>query len=114
MPEIDLIENEKIIKKFKGDFWNNTFLFLYEQQGGEIILTNLRIVFISKVFNIKKVTAQIMYQDIENIENCNVGTVIPLNPTGIKINIKNGQSCKLSSYHRGKIMDLINQMIMQN
>lgn len=110
MQGIELYENEEIKEKYKGVFWENTFLFLYEKQEGEIILTNLRVIFNAKLFNKNLIEAQILYSDIQNIAKCNVGSIIPLNPTGICIDLKNGQTCKLSSFRREKIINLINQM----
>ena len=111
MQEIELYENEQILQSYKGMYWEKSFMFLYEQNVGEIIITNMRIIFISKVFSKQLTLLNLNISDIQNIQKCGVGEVIPLNPTGIKITMKDSTIYKISSYHRNKIMETISNMI---
>ena len=111
MQEIELLENEEILRTIKGDYWLNTLLFLYEQRNGEIVITNMRILFNSKVFTKTFLELALTISDIESIEKCNVGSIIPINPTGVKITLKNGRKFKLSSYHRKDIIEELENLM---
>lgn len=111
MEEITLFENEQIIESYKGMYWDKSFMFLYEQNVGEIVITNMRIIFIAKVFSKKLVLLDLNINNIQNIQKCAVGEVLPLNPTGIKIETTDNKTYKISSYHRNKIMETISNMI---
>ena len=111
MENMDLLANEQIVLCQKAFYWPNTFLFLYEQSVGEVIITNMRILFKSKVFGKEFIELEINLKDIDTIKKCAVGTVIPINLTGINIKLKNGQSHKISSYHRKEIMECINNLL---
>lgn len=111
MEEITLFENEQILNTYKGMYWDKSFMFLYEQNIGEIVITNMRIIFVARVFSKKIILLDLNINNIQNIQKCSVGEVLPLNPTGIRIETKDNKIYKISSYHRKKIMEALINMI---
>ena len=114
MKEIELQEGEEVIKTAKGSFWQNTFIFLYEQMDGEIVITNKRVLFNAKVIGQTFIALDIKISDIAQINKCNVGTVIPLNPTGIELVDEHKHICKISTIKRTKIMETLQKLIDEN
>lgn len=111
MKKFELSADEKIIDTIKADYWENSFMFLYEQHEGEIVLTESQIIFCMKMINTKYVILEIKFEDISDINKCNVGMILPINPTGICITLKNGRKVKFSSMKRKKLMEKIQEMI---
>ncbi len=111
MNQEDLLNDEQILQQIKGDYWINTILFIFEQRSGEIVVTNKRILFYSKIFNKLSLDLALNLLDIEIVEKCGVGNLIPINPTGVKIKLKNGREFKLSSYHFNKLFETIDNLI---
>lgn len=112
MQEFKLREEEQIIETVKCDYWENSFLFIYEQNSGEIIITNQRIIFMMKVLTKTFERVELSIENISTIEKCNVGTIIPFNPTGIKITLNNGRNYKFSSMKREKIIEAVSNLIL--
>ena len=77
------------------------------QVRGSYSFTNQRIVFKGGWAT----EIEIEYSDIESIQKCNVGGLIPVMPTGIKIVLKDGKKHILSVLKRGEIMELIQRHI---
>ena len=81
----------------------------------EISLLNLiktkRIAYMMKVLSRTYERVELRVENIATVEKCSVGTIIPLNPTGIKIGLKNGRYYKFSSMRREKIIDTITDTI---
>lgn len=113
MQEFKLKEEEQIIETVKCDYWENSFLFIYEKVNGEIIITNQRIIFMMTVLTKRYERVELNIENISTVEKCNVGSVLPLNPTGIKIGLNNGRKYKFSSIRNGKIIDIISSLINQ-
>lgn len=72
MDENDVIEEHTV-----GDLW--TF---YSQTRGNYFFTKEKFIFIS-AFGLEKFS--VAYGDISGIKTCNVGGLIPIIPTGIKV-----------------------------
>ena len=79
-------ENETIIEKVKGDYWEK-FLFMYNQKRGEFTITDKRVFFKGGFIT----TFSINYEDIESISKCDFGPLIRFIPTGISIKSKEGK-----------------------
>ncbi len=74
----------------KGDFWDLT-----SQISGNFFFTTEKFVFVSGGL-IGKVSFSIPYSKITELKLCNIGGLIPLIPTGIKVTYteENGKSVK--------------------
>lgn len=114
MKKLELQEGEEIIETIKGSYWENTFIFLYEQSIGDIIITNKRLLFNSKVLATSFIALNIKISDIAEMQKCNVGTVFPLNPTGIKLIDNYGNTCKISAVKREKLMKTLKELMDKN
>ena len=114
MKDLELQEGEEIIDTIKGSYWENTFIFLYEQSVGDIVITNKRLLFNAKVLASNFIALDIKISDIAEIQKCNVATVVPLNPTGIKLIDHYGNTCKISAVRREKVMETLQQLIDKN
>lgn len=99
---IELRENETIIKEMPSDYWSAFCGITFSQKRGHYTFTNQRIHFVG-CFTEK----EIPYAEIEAIQKCAVGPIIPLIPTGIKVIMKNGKKHYLSVLGRAEIMDII-------
>ena len=84
---LELHEGEVVEKEFKSDYWEKTLCF-YSQKRGKYWFTNQRIVFRGGFATI----LEIPYADIESVQLCNVGGLVQIIPTGIKVTLK---SCLL-------------------
>ena len=51
------------------------------------------------------------YADIESVQLCNVGGLVQIIPTGIKVTLKSGKSYKLSVTKRKEILAFIQEKI---
>lgn len=106
--DLDLRENESILKEFASDYWDTLFgIIMCSQIRGKYCFTNQRIVFKGGWGT----EVEIEYADIEQIKKCNVGGLIPIVPTGIKVVLKNGKKHVLSVLKRGEIMELIENQL---
>ena len=54
---------------------------------------------------------EIPYADIESVQLCNVGGLVQIIPTGIKVTLKSGKSYKLSVTKRKEILAFIQEKI---
>ena len=99
-------EHEAVEKEFKSDYWEKTLCF-YSQKRGKYWLTNQRIVFRGGFATI----LEIPYADIESVQLCNVGGLVQIIPTGIKVTLKSGKSYKLSVTKRKEILAFIQEKI---
>lgn len=76
--ELGLISEDDVIEEHtQGDLW--TF---YSQTRGNYFFTKEKFVFVSG-FGLE--TFSVAYGDISGMKTCNVGGIIPLIPTGIKV-----------------------------
>lgn len=106
--ELELRENETIYQEVAADYWETFFgVIMYSQVRGKYCFTNQRIVFKGGWAT----EVEIEYADIDHIEKCNVGGLIPVMPTGIKVVLKNGKKHFLSVLKRGEIMELIQNQL---
>lgn len=99
---LELKETENIEKEFKSDYWKKT-LFTYSQTRGKYWFTNERIIFRGGFATV----IDIPYKEIESINTCNVGGLIPIVPTGIKVKMKDGKTHVLSVTKRKENMAFI-------
>lgn len=106
--EIELRGGEAVEKEIQGDYWGHLFgVLMTSQTRGHYSFTNERIVFKGGFAT----EVEIPYNEIESITKCNVGGLIRLIPTGIKVQMKNGKKHFLSVLKRKDIMDMIQQKI---
>ena len=103
---LELHEGEVVEKEFKSDYWEKTLCF-YSQKRGKYWLTNQRIIFRGGCATI----LEIPYADIESVQLCNVGGLVQIIPTGIKVTLKSGKSYKLSVTKRKEILAFIQEKI---
>lgn len=104
MAELDLRVGEQIIEEVRGDYWE-ALLFTLSQKRGKFIFTNQRIHVAAGFLT----ALDLEYKDIQSVEKCNVGGLIRLIPTGIKVIMKNGKKHHLSILKRAKYIEMINQ-----
>ena len=106
--ELQLRANETIYQTIKADYWETLFgVIMSSQVRGEFCFTNQRIIFKGGWAT----EVEIEYADIDHIKKCNVGGLIPVMPTGVKIVLKNGKKHIISVLKREDIMGLIQQHI---
>lgn len=101
--ELDLHEGETVVQEVKGDYWENTFLFMYSQKRGKFWFTDERILFRGGF----TASLDLPYSEITEIKKCNVGPAVHFVPTGIKVTMRDGKNHRLSVLGRNKIMELI-------
>lgn len=90
LKEAELIAaDDFIVENTKGDLWS----FL-SQVRGNYYFTNSNLVFIGGLAGIDSFS--IPYSSITDLKTCNVGGIIPIIPTGIKVTYtdKDGKICK--------------------
>lgn len=107
MANFELNAGENIIKEIKGDYWEKSFLFMYDQKRGSFCFTNERIMFRGGF----STTLNLPYSDIVSISKCNVGPMIGFIPTGISVTMRDGKSYRLSVLKRSELMELIQSKI---
>lgn len=95
---LGLKETETIEKEFRGDYWS----FL-SQTRGYYWFTNERIIFHGGFATVE----EIPYNEIDFVTKRNVGGILPIIPTGIKVKMKNGKSHTLSVQKRNDIIAFI-------
>ncbi|MEE0265846.1 MAG: PH domain-containing protein [Acutalibacteraceae bacterium] len=106
--DLQLRANETVFQEVKADYWETLFgVIMTSQVRGSYCFTNQRIVFKGGFAT----EVEIEYSDIESISKCNVGGLIPVMPTGIKVVLKDGKKHILSVLKRGEIMDFIQSHI---
>ncbi len=102
--DLQLRENEIVVKEMASDYWETLGgIITISQKRGHYCFTNQRIVFRGGFAT----EVEISYGNIEYIEKCNVGGLIPIIPTGIKVVMKDNKKHVLSVTKRGEIMELI-------
>lgn len=80
--ELELISAEDVIEEHtQGDLW--TFM---SQTRGNYFFTKEKFVFVSG-FGVE--TFSVAYGDISGLKTCNVGGLIPIIPTGMKVSFMN-------------------------
>lgn len=73
--EFELWEEDEVIEEYiKGDYWD-----FGSQKRGQYLFTNKKVVFVGWTY------WSVNYKDIKEVTKCNVGGLIPLIPTGIKL-----------------------------
>ena len=110
MKTFELQDEENIIFTAKGTNWEKTLLFMCEQNSGEVIITNQRFVFNVKILMKSYILIEENIENVVDISKCNVGSLIPWNPTGIKIVTSKGKIYKISSLRREKIINELNNI----
>jgi len=82
--ELELMSAEDIIEEHtQGDLW--TFM---SQTRGNYFFTKEKFIFVSG-FGVE--TFSVAYGDISGLKTCNVGGLIPIIPTGIKVSFMNSE-----------------------
>jgi hypothetical protein len=103
---IRLNEGETIIKEGKA----NRARFALISQGGKLILTNQRLVFVGHGMNIGEGTVAIKLADILRYKKAVALPLIPI-PNAFKITDQNGKTHKFIVSGRGKWIRAISQAL---
>lgn len=84
LKELELISAEDVIEEHtQGDLW--TFM---SQTRGNYFFTKEKFIFVSG-FGLENFA--VSYGDISGLKTCNVGGLIPIIPTGIKVSFMNSE-----------------------
>lgn len=84
LKELELISAEDVIEEHtQGDLW--TFM---SQTRGNYFFTKEKFIFVSG-FGLENFA--VAYGDISGLKTCNVGGLIPIIPTGIKVSFMNSE-----------------------
>lgn len=84
LKELELITADDVIEEHtQGDLW--TFM---SQTRGNYFFTKEKFIFVSG-FGLENFA--VAYGDISGLKTCNVGGLIPIIPTGIKVSFMNGE-----------------------
>lgn len=110
---MDLREGEEIIRDVKGDYWEGLLGIVFFQNRGHFIFTNQRIVFAKSSLAGLLLMESIDYKDIESINKCMVGPIIPFIPTGVRVKIKTGKKFKFSLLKRQEFMSYLEEQIQK-
>lgn len=87
--EAELIgDDDHIIEHTKGDFWE-----MMSQSRGNFFFTNEKFVFVGGLLGADSFA--IKYSDIKELKPVNVGGLIPIIPTGIKVMFQNPENGKI-------------------
>ncbi len=78
-----LSEEDNLVEHTKGDLWE----MIFSQTRGNFLFTNKNFIFAGGLLGSSNFC--IAYDKITGIKKCNVGGLIPLIPTGIKITYTN-------------------------
>lgn len=79
-----------MIEHTKGDLWE-----MMSQKRGNFFFTNEKFIFTGGLLGVSNF--DVKYSDIKELKLCNVGGLIPIIPTGIKVicqNPENGKTVK--------------------
>ena len=83
LKEIELMSADETIEEHtKGDFWE-----LLSQTRGQYFFTNEKFIFVGGILGVDNFA--IPYSSIKSLKLCNVGGIIPIVPTGIKVTYMN-------------------------
>lgn len=105
MSNLELRQDETIIKEAKGDCWKTPEMFSKNQTPGRYTFTNQRIIFLGNgIIEKLRIKFELPYSEIDSVKPY----LVFLFPTGIKIKTKNGDCYKLSLMKRQQYMDIIN------
>lgn len=102
MADIELREGEVLLSEFRGDYWEKFLVILSTQVRGQYWITNQRIKFHGFATDL-----ELEMKDIESVQPCLIGGLIPFIPTGIKVRMKDGKSYTLSVLARSKHIQMI-------
>ena len=104
-----LPEGENLVEHTAGDFWE----FLFSQVRGNFFFTEKTMIFVGGMLG--STNWAVPYEKITEIKKCNVGGLIPIMPTGIKIfyTDEKGKSGKkiCSVLKRNNWIDFLNSKI---
>lgn len=104
----ELAEGEVIEKEFASDYWEKV-LFMRSQVRGRYYFTNQRVLFVSW----GQVKVELPYNKIVAAVTCNVGGLIPVIPTGIKLTMDDGKKHVLSVTKRKENLEFIQAKMLQ-
>lgn len=99
--QIELQENETILKEIKGDYWEGAIFS--SQKTGTFYFTSQRIVFRGGFI----AALDLPYSEIDELTTCNVGPLVKFMPTGILVKMKDGKKYRLSVLKRKELMALV-------
>lgn len=103
---LELNDGEVVEKEMKSDYWEKTLCF-YSQKRGKYWFTNQRIIFRGGFATV----LDIPYSEIESVQLCNIGGLVQIIPTGIKVTLKSGKTYKLSVTKRKEILAFLQAKI---
>lgn len=102
-----LSDGETIVEYTKGDFWDSGFF----QVRGNYFFTEKAMIFVGGALG--STNWSIPYEKITEIKKCNVGGIVPIIPTGVKVFYTNekGKSVKkvCSLLKRDEWIELLNR-----
>ncbi len=105
---LELMPNENVIRKVKGDCWGS-FGIIHNQVPGTVTFTDQRILFRgSGIVESMRLTFAVPYKDIVDIEPFTVSLFIR---TGVRIVSKKDGGYRLSVMKRKEIMELIKEQM---
>ncbi len=104
----ELAEGEVVEKEFASDYWEKV-LFAYSQVRGRYYFTNQRVIFVSW----GQVKLDLPYNKMVAAVSCNVGALLRLIPTGIKVTMDDEKSYMLSVTKRNENLEFIKGKMLQ-
>lgn len=102
--QFQLMEDEKILKNVKGDYWVRV-LTRDTQNSGEFAFTNKRILFRTNFQLFLGIDLAIPYSEIVSVEKSNVRGIFPV---AFTVKTVKGESYKFAIMKRDIYIDLIN------
>lgn len=104
----ELAEGEVVEKEFASDYWEK-ILFAYSQVRGRYYFTNQRLIFVSW----GQVKLELPYNKMVAVKECNVGALLRLIPTGIKVTMDDNKAYMLSVTKRKDNLEFIKAKMLQ-
>ena len=104
----ELAEGEVVEKEFASDYWEK-FLFMYSQVRGRYYFTNQRVIFVTW----GQVKFELPYNKMVAAAECNVGALLRVIPTGIKVTMDDNKTYMLSVTKRKDNLEFIKVKMLQ-